>query len=172
MCVLPTVAASLAAAPGFSSCLPRVSAAASHGLSSCASHPLEHRLDSCGSGASMLHGWRTRDQTCVSCIGKRIPLGCHGSSLFFSLLPGSLVVNSKMVPGTMWAIALLCAEDLAVLKPLLLLHHQFMCQHSEKGNHCISTFMKIILMFLKYSYDIHVCNTGCGNITLETTALN
>ena len=26
------------------------------------------------------------------------------------------MVNSEMVPGTMWAIALLCAEDLAVLK--------------------------------------------------------
>ena len=36
----------------------------------------------------------------------------------------------------------------------------------------MSTFMKIILMFLKYSYDIHVFNTGCGNITYETTALN
>ena len=46
-----------------------------------------------------------------------LPLDYHGSSLFFFfLLPGSLVVNNKMVSGIVWAIALLCAEDLAVLK--------------------------------------------------------
>ena len=43
-------------------------------------------------------------------------LDYHGSSLFFFLLPGSLVVNNKVVSGIVWAIALLCAEDLAVLK--------------------------------------------------------
>ena len=37
-------------------------------------------------------------------------------SFLFFLLPGSLVVNNKMVSGIVWAIALLCAEDLAVLK--------------------------------------------------------
>ena len=30
--------------------------------------------------------------------------------------------------------------------------------------------MKIILMFSKYSHDIDICNTGYGNITLETAA--
>ena len=43
----------------------RASAAASHGLSSCASHALEHRLDGCGSWASVLRGRRTRDQPCL-----------------------------------------------------------------------------------------------------------
>ena len=98
--------ASLAAAPGFSSCLPRAQQ-----LCLPRSRAQARRLWLMGFGAP----W-SADQG--SALSPALASGYHWTAMEArsSLLPGSSVVNSEMVPGTVWAIVLLCAEDLAVLK--------------------------------------------------------
>ena len=57
----------------------RASVVVARGLSSCGSRALKHRLSSCG--AQAYASWhvgssRTRDRTCVPCIGRRILNHC------------------------------------------------------------------------------------------------